>query len=197
MRLRILLLRSCICAAMFAAAAPAAVRPVHACASGTPTAASYKWDFKGEANAIFEDVQSEAKQALYDADKLRSFTNTSDVSWEMHAIQLTDLKDEINDIGSKLCRLESIRRVVDPWQQRVIDDIVAATRLMADNAQDAIVFGNTHRQELWLPTYQSYLKNLSNESESLTRSVGKAVEFAGVSKEYQDLRSNLEAKGSE
>jgi hypothetical protein len=114
----------------------------------------------------------------------------------MHADQLLDLKGEINDIGSRLCRLEAIRRVVDPWQQRVIDQIVTTTRLMADNAQDAIMFVDAHRLELWLPAYQTYLNNLRHEATNLRRSVDKAIEFASVSKEYQDLRSDLQPKGS-
>jgi hypothetical protein len=196
MRLRILLLCGCMSVAMSAAAASAAVPAAQACVTGTPTVASNTWDFKGEANAIFEDVQAEVRQARDHAQKLESYTRDPDVSWRMHADLLLDLKGEINDIGSRLCRLEAIRRVVDPWQQRVIDQIVTAARLMADNAQDAIAFGDAHRLELWLPTYQAYLNNLRHEAASLTRSVDKAVEFAGVSKEYQDLRSSLEPKGS-
>ena len=183
--------------AMSAATAPAAAPAARECVCGTPTAASYKWDFKGEANAIFQDVQSEAKQAVYDADTLESYTHSSGIGWEIHAEQLVDLKTKINDIGAKLCRLETIRRVVDPWQQRTIDQIAAATWLMADNAQDAIVFGNAHRQALWLSTYQAYLHNLYDDARILTHSVDNAVEFAGVSKEYQGLRSDLLAKGSE
>lgn len=191
MRLRILLLCGCVSVAMSAAAASAAVPAAQACAIGTPTAASNTWDFKGEANAIFEDVQSEARQAMAHSDRLESYTRDPDMSWQLHADLLLDLKSEISDIGSRLCRLEAIRRVVDPWQQRVIDQIVTTTRLMADNAQDAIVFGDAHRLELWLPTYQAYLNNLCHEATNLTHSVDKAVEFAGVSKEYQGLRSSL------
>ena len=62
---------------------------------------------------------------------------------------------------------------------------------MADNTQDAIVFGNTHRSELWLAPYQKDLDNLENEASALTRVVGNAVEFPGVSKEYRELRHDL------
>jgi hypothetical protein len=181
---------------MSASAAPAAVPAPQACMSAAPTAASYKWDFKGEANGIFEDVRLEAERAMGHADRLESYTRDPDTDWQLHAEQLLDLKGEINDIGAKLCRLQAIRREVDPWQQRIIDQIVATTRLMADNAQDAIVFAADHRRELWLSAYQKYVNNLWHETTSLTRSVDKAVEFAGVSKEYQELRSGLNAKSS-
>jgi hypothetical protein len=73
---------------------------------------------------------------------------------------LEDLKGDINDIGAKLCRLETIRRVVAPWQKREIDRIATTVRLMADNAEDAILFVNDKPNDLWLGTYQSYLNNL-------------------------------------
>ena len=62
---------------------------------------------------------------------------------------------------------------------------------MADNAQDAIVFGNTHRNELWLAAYQKNVNNLEDEAIALTHSVGNAVQFAGVSKEYRELRHDV------
>ncbi len=189
MKLKAMLLSSCVSVAMAALAVPAAAATVHECVPGRVTAASYTWDFKGEANTILKDVQSDALQALYHADQLQTFARNGGVSWVSHADQLTDLRSEINDIRDKLCRLETIRRVLAPWQQRAIDQVAIATRLLADNAQDAILFGNTNRQELWFGAYEHYVNNLYDQAKSLTRSVGNAVEFVSVSKEYQDLRA--------
>lgn len=191
MRLRTLIWSGCISLSMAVFVLPAAAATVHECVPGIPTAASYTWDFKGEANAIFEDVQSAAQQALYHADRLQSFSSDNELSWESHAIQWDYLKHDINYIGAKLCRLESIRRVVSPWQQREIDRIAMNTRLMANNAQDAIAFGNGNQQYLWFPTYWHYVNNLYNQAKSLTGSVDRAVEFTSVSKRYRDLRHGL------
>ncbi len=186
MRLRELVWTGCISAAIAVFVVPAAAathESAHECVAGKPTAASYTRDFKGEANAIFRDVQVDAQQALSHADRLRSFTEDPNLGWETHASQLEGLKDDINDIGAKLCRLETIRRVLAPWQQREIDQMATTVRLMADNAQDAIQFVSAKQDELWLGTYQKYLNNIDDEAESLTRSVTNAVEFAGVSKD--------------
>lgn len=192
MRFRTLLWSGCISAALAVCAIPAsAATASHQCVAGEPTAASYTWNFKSEANTIFQEIQSEAQDASYHADMLQSFARDPNMSWDSHADQLEYLKSDINDIGAKLCRLQTIRRVVAPWQQNVIDRIVTDTQLMADNAQDAIVFGNTHRSELWLATYQKNLNNLEDEATALTHSVGNAVEFAGVSKEYRELRQDV------
>jgi hypothetical protein len=192
MRLRTLLWSGYISAALAVSAVPAsAAKAPQQCVAGEPTAASYNWDFGGEANTIFKDIQSEAREALEHAGTLQSFARDPHVTWDAHADELEYLKGEINDIGAKLCRLQTIRRVVAPWQQNVIDQIATDTQLMADNAQDAIVFGSTHRMELWLATYQKNLNNLEDEATALTHSVGNAVEYAGVSKEYRELRQDV------
>ena len=196
MRLRALLLGSCISAAIAVSANPAAGATINQRLAGKPTAASYTFDFKGETNTIFKDVQSDAQQALYHADKLQSFAADPNLDWRAHADQLDYLKYEINDMGAKLCRLETIRRVVAPWQQREIDRIAMSVRLMADNAQDAIVFGSANPKDLWLATYQTYLNDLYSEANSLAHSIGNAVEFASVSTEYQELRHDLGARTS-
>ena len=164
--------------------------------SAKPTAASYTWDFKSEANTIFKDVQSDARQALDHAGELQSFTRDNNLSWKTHADQLEYLKSDIDDIGAKLCRLETIRRVVAPWQQHVIDRIGTSVRLMADNAQAAILFVNTNQNELRIPAYRDYLNNLYNEATTLTSSVGNAVEFASASKEYRNLGHKLGVRAS-
>ena len=169
----------------------------HQCVAAEPTAASYTWDFKGEANTIFKDIQSDAQDASYHADMLQSFARDPQMTWDAHADELEYLKGDVNDIGAKLCRLQTIRRVVAPWQQNGIDRIVTDTQLMADNTQDAIVFGNTHRSELWLATYQKNLNNLEDEATALEHSVGNAVQFASVSKEYQELRRDVAVRPTE
>ena len=197
MRLRELLTIASIAAAMALAAIPAGAATAlvaHACVLGKPTAASYTWDFKGETNAIFKDIQADARNALDHADELQSIDRSPEETWQSQSFELNDLKGEINDIENRLCRLETIRRVVAPWQQREIDRIAVTGRLMANNAQDAILFVDAHQNGLWVGAYRHYLDNLYNEAKSLTRSVGNAVEFSSVSKEYRDLGSRLGAK---
>jgi hypothetical protein len=198
MRLRTMLWSGCISAALALYAVPASAAPAsNQCVAAEPTAASNTWDFKGEANTIFRDIQSDAQEVLYHADMLQSFARDPQLTWDAHADELAYLKGDINDIGARLCRLQTIRRVVAPWQQNAIDRIVTDTQLMADNAQDAIVFGSTHRSELWLATYQKNVNNLEDEATALANSVGNAVQFAGVSKEYRELRHDVTVRSTE
>ena len=181
-----------VCALPAAAAAPAVAAKSQecACVPGQATPASYTWDFKGEANTIFKDIQFEAQQSVFDADALDGASRAG-LTWYSQGGYLEDLKTDVDNIGKKLCRLETIRSVVAPWQQRVIDRIAASTVLMADNTEDAMNFGNVHQRELWLATYRNYVHNLFDEAEKLQQSTGRAVSFATVSKEYREEVKSL------
>jgi hypothetical protein len=156
MRLRVLLVSTCAFAATAAFLAPGMGAAVHECVPGSPTAASYTWNFKAEANSIFQDLETFARQIRYGADQLVTDNRGHEVDWELQGDQLNILRQEVNDMGDKLCRLESIRRVLAPWQQAEVDRIAEEVQLMADNTQDAIVYLNGHERELWVPTYQRY-----------------------------------------
>jgi hypothetical protein len=191
MRLRTLLWTTCISAALAVAAPATAATVPQQCVAGEPTAASQTWDFKGEANNIFKDIQSDAQQAATDADYLQSLDQDYQVSWDSHAVHLDSLRAEINDIGAKLCRLQTIRRMLAPWQQNAVDQIAGEAQLMANHTQDAIVFGGSHRSDLWLATYKSDVTNLANEANALNRVLTNVVEFPSVSKEYRELRHDF------
>jgi hypothetical protein len=184
------ILTGCLSAALLVIPASAAV-VAHACVAAAPTSASNTWDFKGEANTIFQAVQDDAGQALDHADELQAFARDYRVSWDSHENQLSFLKEEVNDMGARLCRLETIRRVVAPWQQKEIDRIAAKISLMANETQGAILFGSAHSNSLWLGTYQKYTIALYGNAQSLAKSLGTAVAYGNVSKEYRELGSKL------
>jgi hypothetical protein len=196
MRVRTLFVSTCALAAAVALVGPGMAAAVHECVPGSPTAASYTWDFKAEANSIFQELETLARQTRGDAEQLQTFSRDEGVSWETQGDQLDIIRQEINDMGAKLCRLESIRRALAPWQQAEVDRIAQDVQLMADNAQDAIVYLDNHEQALWMPTYQKYSNNLYREAGALTDSLSDAVTYAGVSKEYQDLRHKLAVPAS-
>ena len=164
--------------------------------AGRATPASYTWNFKGETNTVFQGIQADAQQALDHADQLQTFAEKSRLSWDTQGLQLDAIKDEVNDIEARICRLETIRRVVAPWQKAEIDRIAMMARLMVHNTQDEILFGNAHQDDLSLPTYQKYTDNIYNEARSLAHSVDKAVEYANVTKEYRDLWRSLQSPAS-
>jgi len=141
------------------------------CVASNATHALYSGDNPAQVDAIFRDMHLEARHAVDHADKLHLFARNSNLTWESDVSQLQPIKEEINEMGGQVCRLEAMRAEVAPRQQAEIDRIATTIRLMADHAEDAISFGNSHRQGLWLAPYRRYADNLYHESELLARTL--------------------------
>jgi hypothetical protein len=175
-----------------------AVAPVFAvaaspkeCQPGPPTAESYQWNFQREASQLLQGIQEDAMNAQDHANLLENFDTNLSVSWRSHAGELTAIKHEVNDMGQKLCRLETIRTALAPWQQKAVDRVAPDVRLMADNVQDAILFLNHNQNTLWLPTYRKYAKNLYQEASTLSQSVKSYEEYAKAHREDLNLGKQL------
>ncbi len=189
------ILMSCACALLMAAPAAFAAERCE-CVAGKPSAASYTWNFQREANQLIQRIQDQASRAAVHAAKLQSYADSPDLSWQIHAAQLSSLKGEINDMGQELCRLETIRSAVAPWQQQTIKRIATDIVLMADNADDAIHYVTSHQRYLWNPTYQKYTDNLAGLSTNLQTTTGRAVEFSRVRAKDRELRQEMETSSS-
>jgi hypothetical protein len=160
---------------------PASQAAPQTCPAGKVTPASYTWNFQAEASRLLNRIQADARRAQYRADKLANSSLNGAVPWQVNATQLTGLKHEVNDMGRRLCRLEQIRRVAAPWQQKAIDDAASSVRLMADNVQDAINFLEKYQDNFWEPAYRHNVSNVFHESAQLSQSVKNLEQAANAS----------------
>jgi hypothetical protein len=150
------------------------------CTAGKPTKASNTWNFRAEATRLLSGIQADAAKAHAHADKLNTYDLDSSITWQYHAHRLAELKNEVDDMGRKLCRLQQIRRVTAPWQQKAIDEAKVSVRLMADNVNDAINFLNEYQDDFWTPSYRLNVSNVFRESGHLSQSVKTLEQTAAV-----------------
>jgi hypothetical protein len=144
-----------------------------------------------EGSQLLSSLRADAAKAEMSADELKQFAVSPTLSWETHGMELESIKTAINDMGNKLCRLETIRRMLDPWQQKAIDKQVPLARLAAENAQNAIVFLNAHQANFWLPDYRKYVDNIYLETSRIANSVHEFQVYAKIHKEDVNLREDL------
>jgi len=78
--------------------------------------------------------------------------------------------------NGSLCRLETIRGQLAPEQQTVVDETARMAKEMATFTQDAIVFLNGHHDNLWNPSYRTYLNDLYKEAKSVNQTVSRSRE---------------------
>ena len=138
-----------------------------------------------------QDVQTDARLIRSQADRLESYERGPQLSWQSHSAKLDAIKGEVNDMGRKLCRLETIRRTLAPWQQAEVDRIAGVVPRLASETRGAILFGGDHQHTLWLATYEKYTDSLYNQSSKLANSINEAVKYARVSKDYREVSHEL------
>jgi hypothetical protein len=167
---------------------------MRSCTSAPVTEASYSWNFPREASSILKEIRADALQAESHADQLRSYYLNQDLDWQVHSAELMRLKAEVNDIGARLCRLETIRSAASPWEQQATDRTAVLAREMANNTEQAINYMNSNHLNLWTPTYEQYVTNLYHESSRLSRTIGNFEKLAKVSREEKELHTALGTK---
>jgi hypothetical protein len=166
-----------------------------ACTPGEPTAASHTWNFHAEATRLLNGIQQDAVRAKNHADKLETFTMEPGIDWQVHVYELSSLKHEVDDMGAKLCRLETIRRVSAPWQQKAIQRVAPQVRYMADNVTDALNFAGSRESSFWLASYRHNVSNLYRESSQLAKSVKNYEKYASARTQVARLGNELHMAG--
>ncbi len=141
------------------------------CVAGKPTPASYTWNFRAEASHLLNNIQADADFIKDHSDVLEQTALDGTISWQTDADRLASIRDRVNDMGRKVCRLEQIRRVAAPSQRKAIDRVAVQVRLMADNTEDAINFTRVHEGLFWEPAYRHEVANLYHESSQVERSL--------------------------
>jgi len=181
-------------ASLFAAALllPAATKSENrSCALGTPTAQSYTWNFPSEAQELLSDIASDAREARIHTDNLDRFALDPYISWQSHAIELDAVRDAVNDMGTKLCRLETIRRVALPWEKKAIDEAAPLIAEMASETEAAITYLNDHQSNLVSMTYDGYANGLYQRSDKLVNDMNEFEKFSKVHHEDLQLEKSL------
>lgn len=167
-----------------------------ACTPGQPTEESYTWNFSREASGILKEIRADATKAENQADQLHSFSTRTSLDWQSHASELRSIKAEVNDMGARLCRLETIRTAVLPWQRKAIDRTAVLTREMANNTTQAIKYLDNSQGHFSSPAYRQYATNLYNESGRLSQTIGNFEKLAKLRQQEHDLRGALGTKAS-
>ena len=107
------------------------------------------------------------------------------------------VKDTLNDMSGKLCRLEAISPEMTAVQRRALETAMPLAALMAGDTTGAMKFVNDHLGEFWMPGYQRYVNNLYDQSLKLDNAVKKYREYAKVRDKEERLQSALGLKSGD
>ena len=82
---------------------------------------------------LLSQVKTHAFQLKEDAGILESFTRNVGLSWQSHAAVLTRMREDINQAGRDLAKLEEAKKSASIWQETAIERIQPLLKELAEN----------------------------------------------------------------
>jgi hypothetical protein len=162
------------------------------CEASAPTAESYTWEFPAEATILLGEIQAEAALVRQSADRLQSYARYYQVSPQSHAEQLDNVRRSVNIIGENLCRLQTIRHVTAPWQQRAIDHLYPSAAALARHVTAAISNLREKPHGLYVTDYENHIDSVYNYADSINASAEAFIEHAQLQDRLKEAREKLE-----
>ena len=138
--------------------------------------------------ALFQEARTTATQLNRDAETMESFTR-SNLNWQSHSAQITQIKDHINKAGSILSQMQAARGEAKPWHQDAIDGITPALKELASNTESIINHLNENPRRLKDPTYMQYLKSNAQSARDLAAAVGNVVDYDRTRTRMEELEA--------
>ncbi len=149
--------------------------------------------FAATSDSVLKDFEFKAADAADRAATLDANTRSPEVGWESYSVSLQALKDDINDMGRMLARLDTMRGSLTSADREVVDRAGATLKELAGNTSAAIQYSNRDRENYWTPTYRKYLTNMMAESDQLAASLNHAVELDKARAREKQLEKTLES----
>lgn len=166
--------------------------PAHTQMQMTLPPESYNWDFQAEASDLLGEIHGLAGQLHREAETLQSFTRNASTSRESHAVQLNQMREHVNDVGTRLARLQEIKHVAAPWQQQAINRLQPLAANVAEHTEAAIVHLNENGNYLLAPSYQEHLTEAMNQGSELKKNAGNFLAYNNAQQRLDRLQALVE-----
>jgi len=174
----------CICTAFLSASFLAASTPL--CQCGPPTAESYKWNFSNEAADLLSQVNVDSYYAERAAARLESYDRAERelIDWHADAAVLSRERYWANDMDRKLCRLETIKRVLPAAQRAEINEVAPAILEVTNTTQATMQYLRANPNQLFIAAYENYADALYSEARRAKAASANAMEYREANYRY-------------
>jgi hypothetical protein len=140
---------------------------------------------------LLTDAREKAVTLSRDADEMESLTR-SDVSWQSHASMLETMKEDVNEMGKIVGRLDASRESASKWQRKAIDSMVPLLKELASNTTAAINHLNQERTRPTSGEYAEYLRQNAETARELSDMVSSFVQYGQTRAKLEKLEQKLE-----
>ena len=144
-----------------------------------------------QVNKLLADARTTAFQLKLDADIMESFTRST-ASWETHAVQITYIKEHVNDLFKQEAQLKEVRALASPWQRIAIDRIMPYLDELEGYTTAVIERINASPRNLNTPEYKDFLSANVDYSGDLAAMISDFITYGKHKGRMEFLNDKLE-----
>jgi hypothetical protein len=157
--------------------------------SGSLMASAQNADSKKISN-LFAEVKEHATLAEDDAQRLESYTR-SDTSWQLHADQLRQIREHVNDLLADYREMERLREEGSPWQQDAISQLRPVLKGMADHLSATIQHQRDNPTHVKMPPYVEYVHGNAEYATKASTLIHDLVDYGAAKSTAESLEKEL------
>lgn len=116
-------------------------------------------------------MEDQAYQTEKVSDGASQLSRFSETSWEDLADKLALVRENVNDMGKELARLEDLRPTMPAAEQEEIDQITPVLQNLASHTEAAITQLNQHELTFWSTNLPDDLGNIYRGAKQVNGSV--------------------------
>jgi hypothetical protein len=144
-----------------------------------------------EVSDLLDQAKMQAAQLKNDATDMQTFPQLN-LSWKTHADKIMAIKQDINNVGQTIAKLNAAESAASPWQKTAIERINPLLKELADNTTAIIDHLNRERGRLLnTPEHKDLLNDNAELATDLSTVIGDFVEYGQTRAKYFELSSLL------
>lgn len=141
---------------------------------------------------LLDQAKTQAAQLKSDAVDMQSFPQ-SNLSWETHADKIMAIKQDVNNVGQTMAKLNAAESEASSWQKTAIDRVNPLLKELADNTTAIIDHLNReHGRLLNTPEHKDLLNDNADLATDLSAMIADFVDYGRTRAKYFELRHKLE-----
>ena len=148
-----------------------------------------------EVTKLMSEVKSEAVQLKDDAEDMKSFTRSKQLSWQSHAAKIEQIKQHVNKSGELLSKLHDAKASASPWQNQAIDEITPLLKELASSVTSTIEHLRKNQGRIHTPPYTDYVASTYDVATDLSGLIADYVAYGEAKNKSEDLGKKLEVPG--
>ena len=149
-----------------------------------------------EVTKLLSEVKSEAVQLKDDAEDMKSFTRSKQLSWQSHAAKVEQIKKHVNSSGELLAKLHNSKPSASAWQGQAIDRITPILQELAASVSSTIEHLRKNQNRIHTPPYTDYVASTADLATDLSGLISDYVAYGEAKNKSEELGQRLEVPGA-